>query len=180
MKPKNRSEEIHWNHKIELVKMLTKPKKYTKKSPELKPRFHCRECDVYVKWPSIDEQKHWNKNKFVDISLHEFLVDFERNGIKSPEWQPRDVNGAIFIRLNATYEDKDKVKALGATYYRPEKYWYTFSYNQNLDKLLPWIEEPYLTKLHEYLSVQGNYKPYTPESHNFGVYRLQQVWKPNK
>jgi hypothetical protein len=180
MKPKNRSEEIHWNHKIELVKMLTKPKRHTKKSPELKPRFHCRQCDTYVKWPSSDEQKYWRKKKFTDISLHDFLVDFEKYGTKSPTWEPRDTNNAIFIRLSATYKDKDKVKNLGATYYAPDKYWYVFSYNQNLDKLLPWIEEPYLSKLHEHLSLQGNIQPYSPEpeSHNLGLYRLQKLWDP--
>jgi hypothetical protein len=181
MKPKNRSEELHWNHKIDLVKMLTKPKSYTNKSPELKPRFHCRQCDVYVKWPSIDEQKYWNKKKFTNISLVDFLKDFERNAPKSPTWIPRDTNNAIFIQLSVPYVDKDKVKSLGAQWYNPDKYWYTFSYNENLDKLLPWIREPYLSKLHEYLSLQGNYQPYTsePTSHSYDVFRLNEVWDPD-
>jgi len=173
MKSKNRNEEIHWNHKIDLVKMLTKLK--NNKSSELKYRFHCRECDVYVKWPSIDEQKYWHKKKFTDISLHDFLIDFERHATKSPAWIPKDKNVAIFIQLSATYADKDKVKQLGATYYATDKYWYTYSYNKNLEKLLPWIKEPYLTKLHEHLSLQENYQSYLPEieSHAMGIFRLK-------
>ena len=180
MKAKNRQEELHWNHKIDFEKHLTKPRYWKSKSPELKTRIQCRICNVYIKWPSIDEVKHWQKVKTKNFTFSEFIKDFNKNGHISTYGEPVSLPGEIVSWLNTPYQDKDQVKLLGAYWNYTNKQWYCFTSNKNLDKLIPWMDNIQLDRLHEHLSLQGNYKPSLPETENYtnGMYRLIEAWKP--
>jgi hypothetical protein len=157
MSPKNRSEEIHWTHKISLELRETKPKKWSNNKPEMRLRMECIECNSYIKWPSRDEINHYNKYQCKNMTYEDFMYHFNLLGIKTRITSKQE---GMVIKLTVPYSEKDIVKKLGAWWQPEEKYWYVHTSSYNLEKLIPWIKEPELTELHEWLSTCYNYKAY--------------------
>ena len=161
MKPRNRQEEIHWNHIIDFQKHITKPRYWSSNKPEFKTRIQCKTCNVYIRWPCTDEINYWNKQTNKHYTLNDWNNQFVHKAPKSPIWEPKNYGNNIVIWLDVPFNEKDMAKELGAKWQYHNKKWYTYSNNNNLDKMIHWLNEEQLDILHQHLCGKGNYQSYT-------------------
>lgn len=175
----------HEQHLVCLVKTdRSKYKPNTNQNGHVS-KIYCCTCEKPLNFASIDEWNYWNDKKYIDMKYIDFITDFITNGYKRPVYNPikSDIDETKIIYLNTSFQDRYLVKNLGAKWNPQLKKWYIFNTHKNIDKLLPWINLDDQIKIdlpkpiikpkfdNDYLH------NYYDESHNFGVFRLQQMLK---
>lgn len=99
-----------------------------------KGKLMCIKCNKFIKWANEEEIRVFNERHFDVITYQQFMDELHK------PTHEKDIR-VEYMYLVVSYQDKEKVKQLGARWDEQHKLWYVSTSTPHLQKLKPWIHE---------------------------------------